>query len=98
MSRFFLVPILLTFVVLTNVAQAQTTDPVWSAIMTVGTTNYGHGYDVNEAEGGSLSDDDFEYSSATYTVNYVELDVSFGVSFRSPRGGTSRRRHPDAGD
>ena len=58
MSRFFIVPILLTFVVLTNAAQAQTqTDPVWAAAMTVGATNYGNGYEVGE--GGSLSDDDF---------------------------------------
>ena len=59
--------------------QAQTPDPVWAAAMTVGETQYGHGYEPDE--GGSLSDDDFEYSSATYTVNYVELDVSYGVSF-----------------
>ena len=63
-------------------AAAQTTDPVWSTVMTVGTTGYGgHGYDVDEDEGGSLTDDDFEYSSATYTVTDVELDVFFGVSF-----------------
>ena len=80
MSRFFIVPILLTFVVLTNAAQAQTqTDPVWAAAMTVGGTNYGHGYEQDR--GGSLTDDDFEYSSATYTVRLVELDVEYGVSF-----------------
>ncbi len=63
-------------------AAAQTPDPVWSTVMTVGTTGYGgHGYDVDEDEGGSLTDDDFEYSSATYTVTFVELDVFFGVSF-----------------
>ena len=63
-------------------AAAQTPDPVWSTVMTVGTTGYGgHGYDVDEDEGGSLTDDDFEYSSATYTVTDVELDVFFGVSF-----------------
>ena len=63
-------------------AAAQTTDPVWSAIMTVGETNYGPGYDVNEDEGGSLSDDDFQYSSTTYTVELIELDDSYAVSFR----------------
>ncbi len=60
-------------------AAAQTTDPVWSAIMTVGETNYGHGYQVDA--GGSLSDDDFEYNSTTYTVELVELDDSYAVSF-----------------
>ena len=56
------------------------TDPVWSTVMTVGTTSFGgHGYEVYE--GGSLSDDDFEYSSTTYTVTLIELDDSFGVSF-----------------
>ena len=58
------------------------TDPVWATVMTVGATNYGHGYDVNEDEGGSLTDDDFEYSSTTYTVELIELDDSYAVSFR----------------
>ena len=83
MSRFFIVPILLTFVVLTNTAHAQATEPVWSAIMTVGVTEFGgHGYVRGEAEGGSLSDDDFEYSSTTNTVTYIEVDPGYGVVFR----------------
>ena len=69
-------------------AAAQTTDPVWSAIMTVGTTQYGgRGYDVAEDEGGSLSDNDFEYNSTAYTVELVELDDSYAVSFHVDKDG-----------
>ena len=62
--------------------ERTSTDPVWATGMTVGETNYGHGYDVNEDEGGSLTDADFEYNSTTYTVELVELDDSYAVSFR----------------
>ena len=47
----------------------------------------GRGYDVAEDEGGSLSDNDFEYNSTTYTVELVELDDSYAVSFHVDKDG-----------
>ena len=60
----------------------SSTDPVWSTVMTVGTSEFGgRGYDEDQDDGGSLDDGDFEYSSTTYTVELVELDDSYAVSF-----------------
>ena len=84
MSRFLIAPILLAFVVSTNVAHAQTA-PVWATAMTVGEIDDypEHGYD---SYAGALDDDDFQYASTTYTVELVRVDPDV-VVFRVDRFG-----------
>ena len=60
------------------------TDPVWSATMTAGETQVGHGYDATATPAvGTLDDDDFEYGSLPYSVLAVVVGpsvVRFGVA------------------
>ena len=54
------------------------TDPVWSATMTAGDTQVGHGYDATDTPAiGALDDDDFDYGSLPYRV--LAIDVTTNV-------------------
>ena len=74
------VTLLALFGALALPAAAQTTDPVWSAIMTAGDTRIGHGYDATDPDAatiGKLDDDDFDYGSLLYSV--LAIDVAPNV-------------------
>ena len=53
-------------------------EPVWSATMTAGETNVGHGYDANGTPViGALDDDNFEYKSFLYRVRAIDVGFIF---------------------
>ena len=59
---------------------AGATAPVWSATMTAGDTQVGHGYDATDTPAvGTLDDDDFVYESLPHTV--LAIDVGNVVRF-----------------
>ena len=56
------------------------TAPVWSATMTAGDTQAGHGYDRTDLDAptiGALDDDNFDYGSSSYGV--LAIDVATNV-------------------
>ena len=65
---------------------ASDTAPVWSATMTAGDTQAGHGYDATDTPDtpaiGRLDDDNFDYGStpeATYRYRVLAIDVATNV-------------------
>ena len=64
----------------TSAVAAGDTAPVWSATMTAGDTQVGHGYDATDTPAvGTLDDDDFVYESLPHTV--LAIDVGNVVRF-----------------
>ena len=64
-------------------------EPVWSATMTAGETQVGHGYDATGTPAvGALDEDDFDYGSLPYTV--VAIDVGPNVVRFAVAGGLSK--------
>ena len=75
-----------TYTVTVTRAVASNTAPVWSATMTAGDTQVGHGYDATDTPDtpviGRLDDDNFDYGStpeATYPYRVLAIDVASNV-------------------
>ena len=75
-----------TYTVTVTRAGASDTAPVWSATMTAGNTQVGHGYDATNAPdtpaiGGLDADGNFDYGSTSYQVLAIDVATNNVVRF-----------------